>query len=132
MPNTITIYLTYQSPNLMWRNDPSEEWKVMEETSATARTTAGDTVVWQVVDDSIKKIINIKVGIKDKLPPGYKWKDIWSEKPKKDGEDTKFTGVVSGNTFRGQADGYDITVQTKDDGNVTVDPDVEVTDPPEK
>jgi len=130
MPKTITIYLKYQSPNVMWRNEPSEEWKKMEPTSQTAKTTAGDSVVWQVSDDSIEKIVNIKVGIKNKVGSGYKWKDIWSEKPKKDGEDTKFKGVVSEKMYRGDADGYEISVQTKNDGKVTVDPGVDVEEPP--
>jgi len=130
MSNTITIYLRYDSPDVLWRNDPSEEWKKMEPTSQTAKTTAGDTVIWQVSDDSIEKIVNIKVGIKDKIEGGYKWKDIWSEKPKKDVEDTKFKGVVSKQMYRGDADGYEIKVQTKDDGTVTVDPGVKVEEPP--
>ncbi|MEP2770927.1 MAG: hypothetical protein ABJH05_02180 [Fulvivirga sp.] len=126
---TITIYLTYQSPNLMWRNDPSEEWKVMEETSVTADTSAGDTVKW-VHDDTIRKIVNIKVGRKNKTStPGYKWKDIWSQKPKNQND---FVGIVSSSMHEGDTDGYDITVQTVADGNVTVDPGVDVTKPPKE
>jgi hypothetical protein len=125
---TITVYLTYQTPNLMWRNNPSDPWKIMDVTSTTAQTTAGDTVVWKLDDDTIKKIKNIKVGKKTKISSGYKWKDIWSTKPKKD-SDSQFSGTVSTAMRRGEADGYDISVQIKDGADVTVDPEVIVNDP---
>lgn len=128
MANTITIYLTYQAPNLMWRNAETEPWQVMEETSQTAKTTAGDTVVW-IIDNSIKKIKDISVGKSSKISSGYKWKDIWSEKPKKD-TDTQYSGVVSTDMYRGDADGYDITVKLADNSDLTVDPEVVVEDPP--
>ncbi|MEQ8925102.1 MAG: hypothetical protein RLO81_04775 [Fulvivirga sp.] len=124
---TITIYLTYQAPNLMWRNSESDQWQVMEETSKTAKTTAGDTVVW-VIDNTIKKIKDISVGKSSKIDSGYKWKDIWSKKPKKD-SDTQYSGVVSTSMYRGDADGYDITVKLADNTDLTVDPDVVVEEP---
>jgi hypothetical protein len=124
---TITIYLSYQAPNLMWRNSPSDAWQVMGPDSTTASTTAGDTVAW-AYDDSIKKIKNIKVGKKTKISAGYKWKDIWSSKPKSGPGNDEWTGVVSTGMRKGDAD--DISVQIKNGADVTVDPGVVVIDPP--
>ena len=129
MAKTITVYLTYQAPNLMWRNSSSDSWQVMEETSATANATAGDTVVWVVSDDTIKKIKNIQVGKKTKIDSGDSWKDIWNQKPKKV-SDSQWSGITSDTMRRGDADGYDITVQIKNESDVTVDPTVIITDPP--
>lgn len=122
---TITIYLTYQAPNMMWRNSQADAWQVMNPDSITASTTAGDTVVWELSDDTIKKIKNIKVGKKTKIAEGYTWKDIWSEKPKKD-SDSQWSGVVSTSMRSGDADGYDIEVQIKNGSDITVDPGIGV------
>jgi len=126
---TIFIYLTFQSPNLMWRNDPSNDWQIMEETSMTALASAGDTVIWKIDDDTIKKIKNITMGKKDKLPQGYQWKDIWSKKPKKDSK-MQYSGIISTEMRKGDADGYNISVQVKNGDDITIDPGVGIEYPP--
>jgi hypothetical protein len=123
----IEIHLTHRSDGLYFKTPQMMDFEKMNETSVVAAD-PGNSIAWICNDDTIRKILNIKV---NKAKSGSRnWKDIWSDKPKKaDNTGRVFQGMVHHDPVSSedpQFNGYDIHYLSQDGNEKKVDPEIKI------